>query len=128
MFFKTDILQRYLHTYSTAKPKDLGSSCFDSEMEDGHNLSYNHFHTFNDKGMFVFGLCIIEKSYYYRTERTLRIDFNTIEIHNNRSRYIYVPGTSFFEFCQMHGMSPAESQLAYTLAKMVCIRIGTNVL
>lgn len=128
MFFKTDILQRYLRTYSTATPRDLENVCFDSVMEGDYSLGYNHFYTFNDKGPFVFGLCIIEKSYHYRTEKTLRIDFHAIEIHNNRARYVYIPGTSFFEFCQMHGMSPAESQLAYTLSKMVCIRMGSHVL
>lgn len=128
MFFKTDILSRYLCRYSSFTKKELGKSCFDGEIRNGYDLSYNHYHTFNNKGMFVLGLCIIEKSYYYRTEKMFRVDFNTIEIHNNKARHIYVPGTSFFEFCQMHGMSPEESQLAYTLAKMVCIRIGSHVL
>lgn len=128
MFFKTDILQRYLRTYSTATPRDLRTSCFDSDIEDGYYLSYNHFHTFNDVRRFVFGLCIMEKSYTQRTEKMLRIDFNTVEIHENRAKYVYEPGTSFFEFCQMHGMSLEESHLAYTLSKMVGIRIGSHVL
>ena len=128
MFFKTDILQRYLSRYAASTKKELDKSCFDSEIRNGHELSYNHYYAFNDECQFVLGLCIIEKEYSLRSERIFKIDFNTIEVQKNRAKYVYVPGTSFFEFCQMHGMSPEESQLAYTLSTMVCIRIGSHVL
>lgn len=124
MLFKTDILAKYLRTYSTAKPR----SCFDSEVHNGYYLNFNHFHTFNNKNNFVLGLCIIEKSYTLSTESMLRIDFNTVEIHSSGTKHLYVEGTSFLDFCQDAGMSFEEAQLAYTLSKMVCIRIGSNVL
>ncbi len=128
MFFKTDILQRYLSRYAASTKKELDKSCFDSEIRNGYELSYNHYYAFNDECQFVLGLCIIEREHSERTVRMFKIDFNMIEVHVNLSKYVYVPGTSFFEFCQMHGMSPAESQFAYTLSKMIGIRIGSHVL
>lgn len=128
MFFKTDILSRYLHKYGSTNQQDLKRSYFDSELRNGYALNYSHFHTFNNDNRLVLGVCIIEKENTLSSERMLSIDFYKVEIRYNRTRHQYVPGTSFFEFCQMNGMSKEESELAYTLAKMVGIRIGSSVL